>query len=81
MVDYQTNPETFQSQKSQVREHLLEGRHLTALQALHLYGSLRLSAIIFDLRDEGLLIETDIIKVAPRKRVADYYIKPENLSK
>lgn len=73
------NPETSATQKAQVRAWLLKGNHLTPLEALRRFGSLRLSAIIFDLREEGMKIETDKLQVSPRKRVADYYIKPENL--
>ena len=78
--DYQWN-EDFTTQKSAVRAHLLQGRHITQLEALELYGSLRLSAIIFDLREEGLPIKTDKIVVSTRKRVADYYISKEDLEK
>ena len=73
------NPETTATQKAQVRAWLLKGNHLTPLEALHRFGSLRLSAIIFDLREEGLPIITEKLQVSPKKRVADYYIKPENL--
>lgn len=69
----------FPTQKSQVRAHLLSGKHITQLQALRWFGSLRLSAIIFDLREEGLPIVTEKLKVAPRKQVADYYIKQDDL--
>lgn len=74
------NPETSATQKAQVRAWLLQGKHITPLEALRMFGSLRLSAIIFDLREEGMKIETDKLQVSPRKRVADYYIKPENLA-
>lgn len=73
------NPETSATQKAQVRAWLLQGNHLTPLEALRRFGSLRLSAIIFDLREEGLPIVTEKLQVSPKKRVADYYIKPENL--
>jgi len=73
------NPETTATQKTQVRAWLLQGNHLTPLEALRRFGSLRLSAIIFDLREEGLPIVTEKLQVSPRKRVADYYIKPEDL--
>lgn len=46
------------SQRAQVRYHLLAGRTITALEALNLYGSFRLAAIIYRLRGEGLAIET-----------------------
>lgn len=80
MKDYEWNEE-FPTQKSVVRQHLLDGKSITQLEALRLCGSLRLSAIIFDLREEGLPIITEKIQVSPKKRVAKYYIKPENLNK
>lgn len=78
--DYQWNKE-FTTQKSMVRAWLLDGKHLTPLEALRRFNSLRLSAIIFDLREEGLPIKTDKIVVSTRKRVADYYISKEDLEK
>lgn len=73
------NPETTMTQKSQVREWLLQGKHLTPLEALRRFNSLRLSAIIFDLREEGLPVITEKLQVSPRKRVADYYLSKEYL--
>ena len=77
--DYQWNEE-FPSQKAMVRAWLLQGKHLTPLEALRRFNSLRLSAIIFDLREEGLPIVTEKIQVAPRKRVAEYYVDKEYLA-
>ena len=77
--DYQWNPDEFASQKAKIRTHLLDGKSITQLEALRLYGCLRLSAVIFRLREEGLPIETERLQVSPKKRVARYYIKPENL--
>lgn len=78
--DYQLNPEEFASQKKLIRAHLLKGKHITQLDALKLYNCLRLSAVIYDLRAEGLPIVMEKIQVAPRKRVGDYYIKPEDIT-
>ena len=78
-MDYEWNDE-FVSQKARVRAWLLEGHKLTPLEALRMFGSLRLSAIIFDLREEGLPIVTEKIQVAPRKRVAEYSLPKEFLS-
>ena len=78
--DYQFNPEEFASQKKQIREHLLSGKHITQLDALKLYGALRLSAIVYDLRAEGLPIVMEKIQVAPRKKCGDYFIRPEDLT-
>ena len=77
--DYQWNPDEFASQKAMIRAHLLDGKSITPLEALNKFGSLRLSAIIFRLREEGLPIVTEKIQVSPKKRVARYFIKPENL--
>ena len=79
MKDYEWNEE-FGSQKSIVRQHLLDGNSITPLEALRLCGSLRLSAIIFKLREEGLPIVTEKIQVSPKKRVAQYYL-PKNYLK
>ena len=78
MKDYEWN-EDFGSQKANVRAWLLDGRSITPLEALNNFGSLRLSAIIFRLREEGLPIEMERLQVSPKKRVARYFIKPENL--
>ena len=78
MKDYEWNEE-FPTQKSIVRQHLLDGYSITPLEALRLCGSLRLSAIVFKLREEGLPIITEKIQVSPRKRVAQYFLPTEYL--
>ena len=76
MKDYEWNEE-FPTQKSIVRQHLLDGNSITPLEALNICGSLRLSAIIFKLREEGLPIVTEKIQVSPKKRVAQYSLPKE----
>lgn len=78
MKDYEWNEE-FPSQKAGVRTWLLEGKTITQLEALNRFGSLRLSAIVFDLREEGLPIITERLQVSPRKRVANYYLPKDYL--
>ena len=78
MKDYEWNEE-FPTQKSIVRQHLLDGNSITQLEALNLCGSLRLSAIVFKLREEGLPIVTEKIQVSPKKRVAQYFLPTEYL--
>lgn len=79
MKDYEWNEE-FGTQKANVRAWLLNGRSITPIEALDNFGSLRLSAIIFRLREEGLPIEMERLQVSPKKRVARYFIKKENLN-
>lgn len=77
--DYQWNPDEFASQKAMIRAHLIDGKSITPLEALNKFGSLRLSAIIFRLREEGLPIVTEKIHVSPKKRVAQYYLPKDYL--
>lgn len=76
MKDYEWNEE-FGTQKANVRAWLLNGNTITPLEALNKFGSLRLSAIIFKLREEDLPIITEKIQVSPRKRVAQYSLPKE----
>lgn len=43
-----------------IRTHLLRGKPITPLQALDKYGCFRLAAVVFNLKQEGLRIHTDI---------------------
>ena len=67
------------SQNKLIKEHLLQGKRLTALDALRLFKCLRLSGRIHDLRHkEGLPIHSKMI-IRSGKRVAEYYLsKNEN---
>ena len=62
------------SQNQMIKEALLLGQKITALEALERFGCLRLSGRIFDLRDEGLNIITEKKKLPNGKIVAEYYI-------
>lgn len=46
------------SQKAKVLNHLQNHRCITSMEAFAKYGATRLSAIIFDLREDGYLIKT-----------------------
>jgi hypothetical protein len=62
------------SQQTMVLNHL-KSQPLTPLVALKKYGTLRLAALIFNLRDEGHNIKTDIVNVGTSrntKYVAQY---------
>ena len=50
------------SKKNKVLAHLVSGKSITPMEALELYGSFRLGAIIFELRDIGHKINTEIAK-------------------
>lgn len=54
------------SQQTQVLNHLKK-EPLTPLVALKKYGTLRLAAIVFNLRDEGHNIKTDMVNVGSKR--------------
>lgn len=62
------------SQNNLIKAWLINGRSITPLQALDMFGCFRLSARIDNLRKEGMYIKTDLI-VINDKRIAQYSIK------
>ncbi|MFV0593767.1 MAG: helix-turn-helix domain-containing protein [Draconibacterium sp.] len=61
-----------QSQTAQIRAHLESGKTITALEAISLYGCLRLSGRIYDLtHEEGLKIDSRMVN-RNGKRIAEY---------
>ncbi len=62
-----------ESQNEKVKEYLVGGKTITPLEALHLFGCLRLGARIWDLRrKQGLPIVTEIVKGEQGKHYAKY---------
>ena len=64
--------EKTQTQIKRVLFHLLSGKSITPLDALRLYGSFRLGAIIFLLRGQGYIIRTDRNEKKGEARYAIY---------
>lgn len=46
-----------------VKQHLIEKKEITSLEAIKLFSATRLSAIIFNLRKQGYAITTTPIKI------------------
>lgn len=67
-----------ESQNKQIKAYLESGRSITPLDALNLFDSFRLSARIFDLRnDYGMDIKSEIVE-SNGKRYAKYWLnKPK----
>ena len=59
------------SQALLIRKHLESGKTITPLEALSRYDCLRLGARIYDLKQDGLPVKTEI-KRNGRKRFAEY---------
>ena len=63
------------SQNDKIRAWLLDGRSITSWQAIMMFGCTRLSARIFNLREEGMDIKVRK-KITPKGScIAEYYIE------
>lgn len=63
------------SQSSRILGHLAHGRRLTPLEALKLFGCLRLGARIYALKRRGHKIGRDMVSLDNGKTVASYYLR------
>ena len=60
------------SQEDQIREWLEAGNAITPLGALRMFGCMRLSARIYDLRRTGMEISATTVKSSNGKHYASY---------
>lgn len=65
------------SQQDEILEYLKTGKTLTPLEALNMFGTLRLSALIFNLKAEGHNIQAETNKDG--KPFAIYRLVPKVL--
>jgi hypothetical protein len=64
---------TTESQTHCILEHLKNGRQLTALEALNLFGCFRLAARISDIKRKGHNVKSEMVQVGNnKKKVARY---------
>jgi hypothetical protein len=63
------------SQAAAILADLKAGKRLTPMDALRKYGSFRLGARVFDLKQEGHEIEKEMVEVGDGKRVARYFMR------
>lgn len=63
------------TQNKMIAEYLEKGYSLTSLDALRMFGCMRLASRICDLRDHGMEINTCKIKTATGKWVTEYTLK------
>ena len=69
------------SQKSLIKHYLQSGHDITPLEALNMFGCMRLSAVIFDLKKEGYNIITKTVKnKGSGKSYASYRMVPNKYS-
>jgi hypothetical protein len=60
------------SQTNQILNYLKTGKTLTSLEALYEFGSFRLSARIFELKEKGWPIDCDCRDTGSNKKVGHY---------
>lgn len=65
------------TQKDKVRAVLESGKAITPLEALTKFGAFRLSAIIFNLKEDGLKIKTNMID-GVNNRYAEYVLDTDS---
>lgn len=63
------------SQNKQIADYLNKGKKLTPIDALNKFGCFRLAARIADLRNDGMNIVTNTIKLKNKKQIAQYSVK------
>lgn len=74
-INLNENEKESKSQCVMIAEWLAQGYSLTSLDALKLFGCMRLASRICDLRDRGLDITTCKIKTPSGKWVTEYALK------
>ena len=71
--EHQNSP----SQKERILRYLRAGGRITPMGALRLFGSMRLGARIWDLKQEGHNIQDRLIETDSGKMVSEYWLERE----
>lgn len=66
---------TTESQCTKILAYLQTGKSITGMEALKKFDCFRLGARIYDLKDRGYAIESELIQLPNGKRVARYTLK------
>ncbi len=62
------------SQTDRILEYMLTGKSITPLEALNLFGCLRLGARIADIKAKGYLVYSEFVDTPTQKKVKRYYL-------
>ena len=68
------NAASAKTQCDMIANWLEKGYSITSLQALNMFGCLRLSSRIWDLKERGMNIQKKTIVLPNKKRVCEYFI-------
>ena len=72
--DEYVNEESAATQCNRILAHLKKGLTITSLEALQMFGCMRLASRIHDLRVRGENIVVEKVKLANGKSVAQYHL-------
>ena len=65
------------TQNQQIEKHLKSGKSITAMDALVMFRCLNLKGRIYELRQSGMNIKTDMITTTTGKRIGKYSLIKE----
>lgn len=70
------NTQSSESQNKRIFAHMMDGKRITSLEALQLFGCMRLASRINDIRRNHpeVNIKVERIETATKKKVAQYYV-------
>ena len=77
MANINDNAQSSATQCNMIADWLNNGNTITSLEALTMFGCMRLASRICDLRDRGMAIDTKRIKTATNKYVTQYSLKKD----
>lgn len=69
-----------ESQNNQILNYLMKGKTLTPIEALQMFGSFRLAARVYQLKNLGHPIVSEKITVANGQHIASYSIDFSSLT-
>lgn len=72
MVNNNLNAESSASQCKRIKAHLESGKTITGMDALNLFGCWSLPRRILDLKERGMRIKSESIRLDNGKRVTRY---------
>lgn len=64
-----------ETQNTQILDHLMRGKGITAMDAMTLYYCFRLAARIYDLKQAGHVINGIMVDLPSGKRVKRYWLE------
>jgi len=66
-----------EDQASKILRYLQTGKRLTSLEALKMFGCMRLGGRAYDLKKQGHNIVSEMIRLSNGKRVAEYRLEDD----